>query len=339
MKRRGATYTFAVPADAGSLLVGTTATTSIPAVARVEGNEISTLTYRPTISGTQLQVTITYTDVNGVPAGVGPRPRADRARPTGQRPAREHECARGCGPMDVYEALYTTRAMRRVPPDPIPIDVQQRILDAAIRAPSGGNMQNWRFLLVDDPDVMAQLGPDLPRRAWRSSGRRSTRTALDAANADPDEPENAQFLRMQRSAQHLADHFEEYPLLLFSFVQFDPTGGSIHPATWSAMLAARAEGVGSSLTSVFMFQIDEVLEILGVPGGRGLALLVVRHLRLPDRALGRRAPPAGPRGLVPQPLGHARRLRDPGAALERLIRTGTSLRPNHQNAPAPSTVT
>jgi nitroreductase len=76
-------------------------------------------------------------------------------------------------------------------------------------------------------------------------------------------------LRVQRSAQHLADHFEEYPLLLFSFVQFDPTGGSIFPATWSAMLAARAEGIGSSLTSVFFFKIDDVLAILGVPKEEG----------------------------------------------------------------------
>ena len=57
--------------------------------------------------------------------------------------------------MDVREALYTTRAMRRVTPDPIPDDVQARILDAAIRAPTGGNAQNWRFLLVDDPEVRA----------------------------------------------------------------------------------------------------------------------------------------------------------------------------------------
>src|SRR5205085_7058758 len=92
---------------------------------------------------------------------------------------------------------------------------------------------------------------------------------LDAANADPTEPENAEMLRIQRSAQHLADHFEEYPLLLISFVQFDPSGGSIFPATWSAMLAARAEGVGSSLTSVFFFQIDKVLDILGVPKDAG----------------------------------------------------------------------
>ena len=61
--------------------------------------------------------------------------------------------------MDVYEALYTTRAMRRVKPDPIPIEVQQKILDAAVRAPTGGNMQNWRFLLVDDPEILRQLAP------------------------------------------------------------------------------------------------------------------------------------------------------------------------------------
>jgi nitroreductase len=170
--------------------------------------------------------------------------------------------------MDVYEALYTTRAMRRVKPDPIPEAVQQRILDAAIRAPSGGNTQNWRFMLVDDAAVKAKLGPiyrDCMSQLWATIYKER----LEVANADPDDPENASMLRIQRSAQHLADHFEQYPLLLFSFVQFDPTGGSIFPATWSAMLAARAEGVGASLTSVFFFQIDAVLDILGVPKEEG----------------------------------------------------------------------
>ncbi|MDQ1380598.1 MAG: hypothetical protein QOJ71_1317, partial [Actinomycetota bacterium] len=170
--------------------------------------------------------------------------------------------------MDVYEALYTTRAMRRCTTEPIPIDVQKRILDAAVRAPSGGNTQNWRFMLVDDADVMGKLGPiyrDCMTQLWATIYK----DRLDAAGADPDDPENASFLRIQRSAQHLADHFEEYPLLLLSFVQFDPTGGSIFPATWSAMLAARAEGVGSSLTSIFVFQLDAVLEILGVPKADG----------------------------------------------------------------------
>jgi nitroreductase len=170
--------------------------------------------------------------------------------------------------VDIYEALYTTRAMRRVRPDPIPQDAQARILDAAIRAPSGGNTQNWRFLLVDDPAVKSKLGPiyrDCMSQLWATIYKER----LEVANADPSDPENASMLRIQRSAQHLADHFEEYPLLLFSFVQFDPSGGSIFPATWSAMLAARAEGIGASLTTVFFFKLDDVLTVLGVPKDEG----------------------------------------------------------------------
>jgi nitroreductase len=170
--------------------------------------------------------------------------------------------------MNVYEALYTTRAMRRVRPDPIPADVQARILDAAIRAPSGGNTQNWRFLLVDDAGLKAKLGPiyrDCMTQLWATVYK----DRVDAANAAPDEPESASMLRTQRSAQHLADHFEGYPLLLFSFVQFDPSGGSIYPATWSAMLAARAEGIGASLTSVFVFRLADVLAALDVPTDEG----------------------------------------------------------------------
>jgi nitroreductase len=170
--------------------------------------------------------------------------------------------------MDTYEALYTTRAMRRIKPDPIPLDVQQRILDAAVRAPSGGNTQNWRFLVVDDPDVRAQLGP-IYRRCMALLWETIYKDRIAAAVADPDDPESKQMLSIQRSAQYLADNFEVYPMLLFSFVQYDPSGGSIFPATWSAMLAARAEGVGTSLTSVFHFEIAAVLEILGVPTDEG----------------------------------------------------------------------
>ena len=170
--------------------------------------------------------------------------------------------------MDIYEALYTTRAMRRVKPDPIPTDVQQRILDAAVRAPSGGNTQNWRFLVVDDPEVRKGLGP-IYRRCLALLWDTIYKDRIAAAAAAPDDPESKQTMVMQRSAQHLADHFEEYPLLLFSFVQYDPSGGSIFPATWSAMLAARAVGVGSALTSVFLFEIDPVLELLGVPKDEG----------------------------------------------------------------------
>ena len=170
--------------------------------------------------------------------------------------------------MDVYEALYTTRAMRRVRPDPIPLAVQQRILDAAIRAPSGGNAQMWRFLLVDDPALKARLGP-IYRACLAQLWETIYKPQVEAAAKQPESQESRAFSKMQRSAVWLADHFEQYPLLLFAFSQFDTTGGSIFPSVWSAMLAARAEGVGSALTSVFMFRLPEVLEVLGVPEDRG----------------------------------------------------------------------
>jgi nitroreductase len=167
--------------------------------------------------------------------------------------------------VDINEALYTTRAMRRVRPDPVPLEVQAKILDAAIRAPTGGNTQGWRFLLVDDPLVIGRIAPlyrDSTRQLWATVY--ADRVA--AASADPDAESSIEFGRLQRSAQWLADHFDVVPLFLFGFVQSDPTGGSIFPAVWSAQLAARAEGVGSALTVMMgFFHPDEVFEILGVP--------------------------------------------------------------------------
>jgi nitroreductase len=171
--------------------------------------------------------------------------------------------------MDVFEALYTTRAMRRVRPDPIPAEVQARILDAAIRAPSGGNSQGWRFLLVDDPGIRSRLGP-LYRDAIGSLWATYYRENLERARATPDDPDSASLLRVQASAQYLADHFEDVPLFLFAFSRGDTSGGSIFPAIWSAQLAARAQGVGSALTSVLgIFHGQETLQILGVPENKG----------------------------------------------------------------------
>jgi nitroreductase len=174
--------------------------------------------------------------------------------------------------MDLHEALYTTRAMRRVKPDPIPLDIQAKILDAAVRAPSGGNQQNWRFLLLDDPDKKAALAP-LYKNAIGQLWETIYKTQLDAARAAPDDPASQQFLRVQRSAQWLGDNFAQVPLFLFPFAQHDPSGGSIFPAVWSAMLAARAEGIGSCLTALLQyFYPTETFEILGVPADEGWIL-------------------------------------------------------------------
>jgi nitroreductase len=170
--------------------------------------------------------------------------------------------------MDVLEALYTTRAMRRVTDTPIPDDVQALILDAAVRAPTGGNSQGWRFVLVDDPAIRASLGP-MYRGSIDMLWEHIYKDRLEAARATPDDPDSDQFLRIFRSVEHAADHFSDYPLLLFAFVQHDPSGGSIFPAVWSAMLAARSQGVGSTLTSVLLFRNDDVLDLLRVPKDEG----------------------------------------------------------------------
>ena len=174
--------------------------------------------------------------------------------------------------MDIREALYTTRAMRRVKPDPIPMDVQARIMDAAVRAPSGGNTQNWRFLLVDDPEVKAKLGP-IYRQAMSVLWGSYYKDRIDAAHDAPELEESKSMLRVQKSAQWLADNFEMVPLYMFGFAQHDPSGSSVYPALWNAQLAARAEGVGTSLTQVLVFHNDEVLDILGVPKDEGWNML------------------------------------------------------------------
>jgi nitroreductase len=167
--------------------------------------------------------------------------------------------------MDLREALYTTRAMRRITGDSIPQPIQARILDAAIRAPSAGNTQTWRFLLVDDPDIKCRLGR-LYRQCMDSFGRAHYGALTAEAEANRDDPESQRHLRVMRSSDWLAANFERY-LLLFAFGTDDLY--SLLPALWNAQLAARAEGVGSTLTRMLAAKKADVFEILGMPSDEG----------------------------------------------------------------------
>lgn len=163
--------------------------------------------------------------------------------------------------MDIYEALYTTRAMRRLKPDPIPYDVQARILDAAIRAPN--IEQGWRFLLVDDAEIKSRLAPLYLQAFERLVGAPLDMLLANLPNVD------APMRRAIRSGVHLAQHFAEVPLWLIGFGR-TREGSGIYPALWSAMLAARAEGIGSTLTGMLQsFFADEVFDILGAPKDAG----------------------------------------------------------------------
>ena len=168
--------------------------------------------------------------------------------------------------MDLREALYTTRAMRRITDQSIPRDVQARILDAAVRAPSAGNTQSWRFLLVDDPDVRKRLG-GLYKEAMENFGRAHYGARTAAAESSPEDPESRTHLRVMHSADYLADNFERYPLLLFGFAADDVY--SVFPALWSAMLSARGEGIGSCFTRMLAGRAADTFEVLGVPADEG----------------------------------------------------------------------
>jgi nitroreductase len=170
--------------------------------------------------------------------------------------------------MDLYEALYTTRAMRRVKPEPLPTEAVTRMLDAAIRAPSGSNMQNWRILLVESPEKRAALGP-LYRDAYRTLQDTVYAGARERAEAAGDEA----LLRVMRSSDWMAEHFEEYPLVALFYDRNDPSGASIYPAVWSFMLAARGMGIGTTLTTILgAFTHDEVAELFEVPRDKGWML-------------------------------------------------------------------
>ena len=177
------------------------------------------------------------------------------------------ESYRAASTPSLHEALYTTRAMRRYRPDPIPLDVQARILDAAIRAPSGGNAQAWRFLMVDDPAAKSRMQELYEESITELMKQGYPQELIDAASeataSNPTPP------RAQNTVVAHPTPIRDVPLLLFVFNRGDSTGSSSYPAVWSAMLAARGEGVGSTLTAVLHFRREQVFEALGVPTDQG----------------------------------------------------------------------
>jgi nitroreductase len=161
--------------------------------------------------------------------------------------------------------LRTTPARRYLSPEPIPDDVLWDILDAAIRGPSGGNSQNWGWVVLTDPAVKA------PIAAWYLEGwnRYYGRRRDEILNAEP-EP-GTLTRRGFLGAEHLAQHLAEAPVWVFPVLRNavgakDPRlGSSIYGAVQQLMLAARAYGIGTSLTSLYAGHESEVSRLLGLP--------------------------------------------------------------------------
>ena len=180
----------------------------------------------------------------------------------------------------VLEALHSTPARRYLKPDPIPDDVLHAILDAAIRGPSGGNTQAWAWLVVTDPNLKRPIA-EWYREGWeRAYGHR--REAIMAS-------EDGQGLGKRNflSAEHLANHLEEAPVWIMPVLQgaaksqSPRTGSSIYGAVQHLMLAARAYGIGATLTSLYAGHEDDVKRLLGIPEDALTMALI--PLGYPDR--------------------------------------------------------
>jgi nitroreductase len=174
--------------------------------------------------------------------------------------------------MDLHEAMRTNRAIRRYRPEPVPDDVLLRCLEAATWAPSGSNRQAWRFCVLRSPEVRAVLGPAY-RRGWEEMSQGYGVTQIDPADDSPR-------ARMGRTLWHFVEHFEEVPAYVLFCVEDRgrpvalADGASIYPAVQNFMLAARAEGLGTVMTSWFQYCEAELREVVGVPDGWLLAGLL-----------------------------------------------------------------
>jgi nitroreductase len=167
--------------------------------------------------------------------------------------------------------LTTTRAVRKRLDleTPVPRELIAECLNVAIQAPTGGNTQRWRFVVVDDPDKKLALA-DMYRKGWKPY-LESSKAAREKQGLDPE-------TMVSDSADYLADHLHEVPAMLVPCLldRGDGAGywGSILPAMWSFMLAARSRGLGTALTTIHLFEESKASELLGIPDTVSQAALI-----------------------------------------------------------------
>jgi nitroreductase len=167
--------------------------------------------------------------------------------------------------MPLAEAMQTQRAVRRLRSDPVDDDTLHAVLELAVKAPTGSNLQGWEFVVVRDPDVKYALAR-LNRQAWSVYRRvMKSRARGDLAAA-----------RMLAAVQWQADHFENSPAIVVACLHGRPWMtsmgraayyGSIFPAVQNLLLAARALGLGAALTTLPLWSTSQARRTLGLPRG------------------------------------------------------------------------
>jgi len=158
--------------------------------------------------------------------------------------------------MPIGEAMFTQRSIRRLRPDPIPMEELQLILEAASKAPSGANMQIARFLVLTDRERIKEFGA-LYREAWWAK-RRDERGWRGPEDVPAEETS-------YRPAMRLADEIKDAPCVILALALPPGAAHSVIPSVQNLMLAARALGIGSVPTTLHPSVMERFYAMFGIP--------------------------------------------------------------------------
>ena len=179
---------------------------------------------------------------------------------------------------NLFDVIYSAGAIRRFKTDPVPDEIITKVLDAAIRAPSGSNAQSWLFMVVKDAEKRRQLGAVYKKASDILLG-------LYAGATAPEHMDQQKYERFFKAVVHLFDHMGDAPVLLVLCLKASrwagakltddmkarmatagrTAGSSIYPAVQNVILACRAFGLGTVLTTIHAFYEEEVRAILNLP--------------------------------------------------------------------------
>ena len=171
------------------------------------------------------------------------------------------------GSTELFEIIHTTRAMRRLKPDPVPDALINRILEAGQCAPNGANAQQWRFLVIKDRAIKQAV------QVWYQRAFDEIIGPHYRSSTPPPGMDAARYQRQAAAVQYLTEHFHEAPVWIVACLEHgaQPTnrwsGASIYPAVQNMLLAARALGLGATLTTRHLFYEKETEAALGLPAG------------------------------------------------------------------------
>lgn len=180
-------------------------------------------------------------------------------------------------PINVFEAMATTRALRRLKPDPVPDDLIRRILEAGVCAANGANRQTWRFLVVKDRSIKEAVQV-IYQRAFDKVVSPMYQTSAPPAGVTAQ-----RYAAQHRAVAYLTEHFADAPVWIVACIEEhgSPTrwsGASVYPAVQNMLLAARALGLGATLTTRHLLYEDEADAALGLPEGvRSYAIVPIGY--------------------------------------------------------------